>query len=194
MKSKNSIALTIIAIFTLSSMQLDAQMLEQKLKECSEITVSLIRLQCFDRLTSNSEVQKAKPVKERVGIFSRLGRGSQNNEVQIESEEVQVESAETEVVTNNTANQEKDPEDNFGLIIRDEKDSIESTIIGDFKGWDGYTKFKLGNGQIWQQNSYGVLKVNMSNPDITIRRSRVSDTYTLKVEGLNSSVRVKRIK
>jgi len=33
----------------------------------------------------------------------------------------------------------------------------------------------------------------MNNPNIVIKRSILSDTYTLKIEGLNSSIRVKRI-
>jgi len=65
--------------------------------------------------------------------------------------------------------------------------------LGEFKGWDGYTKFELENGQVWQQSSAGVLRVKINNPTVTIKRSRMSDTYMLKVEGLNSSVRVKRI-
>ena len=84
-------------------------------------------------------------------------------------------------------------EDNFGLVIRDDKESIQSRILGAFNGWDGYTKFELENGQIWQQSSFGVLRVKMNNPTIIIKKARMSDSYLLKVEGLNSSVRVKRI-
>ena len=108
-------------------------------------------------------------------------------------EEKEENNAETEVVANDDSSQASKSDDNFGLIIRDERDSIQSRILGEFKGWDGYTKFNLENGQVWQQSSAGVLRVIISNPSITIKRSRVSDTYMLKVEGLNSSVRVKRV-
>ena len=173
------------AIFTSQSY---GQTLEQKLKECSEITVSLIRLQCYDRITENPEVQSAKPARERTRLLSRLGRSSENTNDEKEEKEM-----ETEVVANDDTSKASKSDDNFGLIIRDERDSIQSKIMGEFKGWDGYTKFNLENGQVWQQSSAGVLRVKISNPSITIKRSRVSDTFMLKVEGLNSSVRVKRV-
>ena len=174
-------------LFVFSS-QSNAQSLEQKLKECSEITVSLIRLQCYDRITENPEVQTAKPIRERTGLLSRLGRGSEKTD-----DNKQEKDSETETVSNNDLSEVSESNDNFGLIIRDERESIQSRILGEFKGWDGYTKFELENGQVWQQSSAGVLRVKINNPTITIKRSRVSDTYMLKIEGLNSSVRVKRI-
>ncbi len=174
-------------LFVFSS-QSNAQSLEQKLKECSEITVSLIRLQCYDRITENPEVQTAKPIRERTGLLSRLGRSSEKpDDIKQEKD------SETETVSNNDSSEVSESNDNFGLIIRDERESIQSRILGEFKGWDGYTKFELENGQVWQQSSAGVLRVKINNPTITIKRSRVSDTYMLKIEGLNSSVRVKRI-
>ena len=174
-------------LFVFSS-QSNAQSLEQKLKECSEITVSLIRLQCYDRITENPEVQTAKPIRERTGLLSRLGRGSEKPD-----DNKQEKDSENETVSNNDSSEVSESNDNFGLIIRDERESIQSRILGEFKGWDGYTKFELENGQVWQQSSAGVLRVKINNPTITIKRSRVSDTYMLKIEGLNSSVRVKRI-
>ncbi|MAJ30770.1 MAG: hypothetical protein CMQ73_05885 [Gammaproteobacteria bacterium] len=175
--------LVFILVFNAQS---HAQSLEQKLKECSEISVSLIRLQCYDRITENPEVQNVKPVRERSGLLSRLGRSSENTNDEKEEKE-------TETVAKDDSSQASKSGDNFGLIIRDERDSIQSRILGEFKGWDGYTKFNLENGQVWQQSSAGVLRVKISNPTITIKRSRVSDTYMLKIEGLNSSVRVKRV-
>ena len=31
---------------------------------------------------------------------------------------------------------------------------IESSIDGEFNGWDGYKKYRLINGQVWQQAEY----------------------------------------
>ena len=121
-------------------------------------------------------------------MLTRLGRGSEKTEDNKNEKE-----AKTEIVSNNDSSEVSESNDNFGLIIRDERESIKSSILGEFKGWDGYTKFELENGQVWQQSSAGVLRVKISNPTITIKRSRVSDTYMLKIDGLNSSVRVKRI-
>ena len=188
MKANKILGIFFLVFSAVFNTQLYGQTLEQKLKECSEITVSLIRLQCYDRITENPEVQSAKPVRERTGLLSRLGRSSENTNDEKEENDV-----ETEVVANDDTSQASKSDDNFGLMIRDERDSIQSRILGEFKGWDGYTKFNLENGQVWQQSSAGVLRVKISNPSITIKRSRVSDTYMLKVEGLNSSVRVKRV-
>ena len=188
MKIHNIIGMFLMSLLFVFSTQSTAQSLEQKLKECSEITVSLIRLQCYDRITDNPEVQSAKPVRERTGLLSRLGRGSEKDDAESEENE-----SENETVAKSDASEASKSNDNFGLIIRDERDSIQSRILGEFKGWDGYTKFELENGQVWQQSSAGVLRVKINNPTVTIKRSRVSDTFMLKVEGLNSSVRVKRI-
>ena len=188
MRIHNIIGMFLMSFLFVFSSQSNAESLEQKLKECSEITVSLIRLQCYDRITENPEVQTAKPIRERTGLLSRLGRGSEKPD-----DNKQEKDSETETVSNNDSSEVSESNDNFGLIIRDERESIQSRILGEFKGWDGYTKFELENGQVWQQSSAGVLRVKISNPTITIKRTRVSDTYMLKIEGLNSSVRVKRI-
>ena len=174
----------IIVFFQFDSV--NAQSIEEELKECSEIEVSLIRLQCYDRITASPDVINAKPARERVNILSRL---TNRNETVDESETTQDEPATENQSNTSTAKSD----DNFGLIIRDDRDSISSKIAGSFEGWSGTTKFKLENGQVWQQSSFGVLRVKMNNPNIVIKRSILSDTYTLKIEGLNSSVRVKRI-
>ena len=188
MKANKIIGTFLLVFSAVFNTQSYGQTLEQRLKECSEITVSLIRLQCYDRITQNPEVQSVKPIRERTGLLSRLGRSSENA-----NDEKEETDAETAFIASDDTSQASKSDDNFGLIIRDERDSIQSRILGEFKGWDGYTKFNLENGQVWQQSSAGVLRVKISNPSITIKRSRVSDTYMLKVEGLNSSVRVKRV-
>ena len=138
MRANKILGIFLLVFSVVFNTQLYGQTLEQKLKECSEITVSLIRLQCYDRITENPEVQSAKPVRERTGLLSRLGRSSENT-----NEEKEENNAETEVVANDDTSQASKSDDNFGLIIRDERDSIQSRILGEFKGWDGYTKFNL---------------------------------------------------
>ena len=147
MKANKILSIFLLVFSAVFNTQLYGQTLEQKLKECSEITVSLIRLQCYDRITENPEVQSAKPVRERTGLLSRLGRSSENT-----NDEKEENDAETEVVANDDTSQASKSDDNFGLIIRDERDSIQSRILGEFKGWDGYTKFNLENGQVWYGN------------------------------------------
>jgi len=132
MKANKILGIFLLVFSAVFNTQLHGQTLEQKLKECSEITVSLIRLQCYDRITENPEVQSAKPIRERTGLLSRLGRSSENT-----NDEKEENDAETEVVANDDTSQASKSDDNFGLIIRDERDSIQSRILGEFKGWDG---------------------------------------------------------
>ena len=53
-----------------------AQTLDEELKKCSEITVSLIRLQCYDRLTKKPEARSAQASSQpkRKNIFQRRSR------------------------------------------------------------------------------------------------------------------------
>ena len=51
MKANKILGIFLLVFSAVFNTQLHGQTLEQKLKECSEITVSLIRLQCYDRIT-----------------------------------------------------------------------------------------------------------------------------------------------
>lgn len=70
--------------------------------------------------------------------------------------------------------------------------AIESTIAGEFNGWDGETIFKLDNGQIWQQTEYDYMYSYSYRPDITIYQT--SSGCRMKVEGEDETILVKRIK
>jgi len=50
----------------------------------------------------------------------------------------------------------------------------------------------LENGQVWQQSSKGLLIVRINNPTVIIKKSFFG-TYTLNVEGFNSSIKVRKI-
>lgn len=72
---------------------------------------------------------------------------------------------------------------------------IRSRIINDFDGWDGKTVFRLENGQVWLQKDVNSTLSwrGSSHPVATIKRKSFN-SYLLKVEGVNKSVRVTRIK
>ena len=72
---------------------------------------------------------------------------------------------------------------------------ISSRIINDFDGWDGRTVFRLENGQVWlQKDVNSTLSWRGSlHPVATITRKSFN-SYLLKVEGTNKSVRVRRVK
>ncbi len=72
---------------------------------------------------------------------------------------------------------------------------ITSRIVSDFDGWDGKTVFRLENGQVWIQKDVNSTLSwrGPSHPIATIRR-KTFNSYLLKVEGTNKSVRVTRVK
>lgn len=75
---------------------------------------------------------------------------------------------------------------------RSEVKEIRSRYVGEFTGWDGKTVFRLENGQVWQQIQSGRMSWKATNPMITIKRGFMG-SYVLRVEGVNKTVRVKRI-
>jgi hypothetical protein len=69
---------------------------------------------------------------------------------------------------------------------------IESRIDGEFEGWTGSTVFKLGNGQIWQQTSYAYHYHYAYGPKVMVYKD--GGTFRMKVDGVNSTVAVRRLK
>ena len=71
--------------------------------------------------------------------------------------------------------------------------SIESTIVGDFEGWGPNTRIRLANGQVWRvmDDSSAVLP-RRSDTKVRIERN-LFGTLFLRVEGTNSSAKVRRV-
>jgi hypothetical protein len=173
-----------------------AQTLQEQLEECSKIQVSLIRLQCYDRLTQEPVLtQPAETTRKKF----RLRRNK--NQATEEARKESVADGSTDVLSQkssgtNSVNEMDESIETFGneriAQVEDETDQITSRILGEFKGWSGYTKFQLENGQIWQQSNEGLLIVRINNPTVIIKKSFFG-TYNLNVEGVNSTVKVRRI-
>ena len=173
-----------------------AQTLQDQIEECSNIQVSLIRLQCYDRLTQKPVVsQPAETTRKK----SRLRRN--RNQVEDVARNESVTDENTDVISQQSSGTSSVKEidesiETFGneriAQVEDEVDQITSRILGEFKGWSGYTKFQLENGQIWQQSSEGLLIVRMNNPTVIIKKSFFG-TYNLNVESVNSTIKVRRI-
>ena len=169
-----------------------AQTLDEELKKCSEITVSLIRLQCYDRLAKEPEVRSAQASNQtkRKKLFQRRSRDT----VAIkEEQETIIEKTNADTTVANQPDNFDKFSDNFGKVIESEANEMSSRISGQFNGWDGDTEFNLENGQIWQQTGNGILKVSMNSPKVKIEAG-IFGGYTLSVEGYNSRVKVKRVK
>lgn len=72
-------------------------------------------------------------------------------------------------------------------------DAIETRIDGSFNGWDGPTRFRMTNGQVWETVGSGTFAIGeVENPRVTIS-PRVISGWQMRVEGYNRRVPVRRI-
>jgi hypothetical protein len=87
--------------------------------------------------------------------------------------------------------------DDFGAEqVEQRVDRLEARLAGDFTGWTGSTRFRLDNGQVWQQTKNYIPDYEprepISQPRVTITRGLMG-SYNLRVEGVKRIVQVKRI-
>lgn len=66
-------------------------------------------------------------------------------------------------------------------------DVVESTIAGEFHGWEGETAYTLDNGQVWQQSSYHYEYVYAYRPPVVVYAA--GGGYKMDVEGTTAEVR-----
>jgi hypothetical protein len=78
------------------------------------------------------------------------------------------------------------------VICKKLKDVIETQIEGEFKGWEGETKFKMLNGQIWQQSSYAYLYHYAYSPNVLIYQFK--GVWIMRVEEVDQTIEVKNLK
>lgn len=70
---------------------------------------------------------------------------------------------------------------------------LRSTIVGEFTGWTGKTKFKLANGQIWQQRVKGTYRFKATDREVIIRKNFLG-FYVMEMIAAGRKVKVKRIR
>ncbi|MDA1074338.1 MAG: hypothetical protein O3A63_06195 [Proteobacteria bacterium] len=74
-----------------------------------------------------------------------------------------------------------------------EPDLIHSRIDGQFKGWrNNKTRFRLENGEIWEQRQSSTYITSLDSPEVIIRKGTFG--YSMEVPAIGRSVLVKRIK
>jgi hypothetical protein len=88
-----------------------------------------------------------------------------------------------------------EPEQEFGLEQERAQaiDSVRAGVVGGFQGWSGDTVFELDNGQVWQQTGSERYEYSGEDRAVVITRGFLG-SFSLQAEGLNRTVRVKRIK
>ena len=70
--------------------------------------------------------------------------------------------------------------------------AIESTVDGEFEGWEGETIVKLTNGQIWQQVEYTYDYTYGYLPEVLIYSS--TGGCKMVVEGMDKAVGVRKLR
>ena len=81
---------------------------------------------------------------------------------------------------------DQDPTDGSGMV--------RSRLLGEFRGWEGKTVFPLENGQVWQQvGNDKWAGVKLENPTVLIEPAAFG-SWRLKVEGYNTTTKVKRVR
>ena len=66
---------------------------------------------------------------------------------------------------------------------------IKSRIRGEFRGWEGRTRFVLENGQVWQQRVAGTYRHRASNPTVSIAKGRFGHYLVLQSTGRRIGVK-----
>lgn len=145
------------------------------LKGCTNIADSKDRLDCFDMVAAH--YKNAKPYSGQAPAAATAPRAQDPVDT----------FGQPEGMT---------PEQEFGLEKQAElrtPDELVSTIPGEFDGWHGKSTFTLANGQVWQQTDNARFTHHATNPEVVIEKG-VWGSFRMKVDGLNRSIPVKRIK
>jgi hypothetical protein len=85
-------------------------------------------------------------------------------------------------------------EKNRGFFSFGSNEPIESSIVGEFNGYAKGRQYTLENGQVWEQIEPATLDgVRKTNPKVKIKPG-IMNNWFLKIEGYNTTAKVRRIK
>ena len=180
-----------IFIILLAGLSSFSSALADDLDDCRKIDSDLQRLACYDQIGISSE-QVISPTKS-----SNQDTTLEVNNQKLIEQKPRPTSPISESYTNTS--KKKNIEEEFGLekvSPADAIDTINTSILGEFTGWEKDTIFKLANGQIWKLSSSSsrpVYRRSINNPKVTIKKGFLN-SYKMKVAGVNSTVKVKRVK
>ena len=71
--------------------------------------------------------------------------------------------------------------------------SFRSRIDGEFNGWDGPTRFRLQNGQVWETNSTRRYNYSATDPEVEFTRNFMG-IYRMRVVDTGRSISVRRVR
>ena len=76
---------------------------------------------------------------------------------------------------------------NRSIEVQPLYDVIESRINGTFEGWNGHSKYKLANGQVWEQTTYKYEYKYSYSPQVIV--ANYGGRYIMSVAGTHAVVR-----
>ena len=85
-------------------------------------------------------------------------------------------------------------EKNRGFFDFGTNEAIESTLVGEFKGFSNGRKYTLENGQVWEQVEPASLEgVRKTDPKVSIKPGLFNNWF-MRIDGYNTAAKVRRIK
>lgn len=85
-------------------------------------------------------------------------------------------------------------QENRGFFDFGITDPIESSIVGEFKGFGQGRSYTLQNGQVWEQTDTASLSVGRkTDPQVKIKPGMLGVWY-MQIQGYNTAAKVRRIK
>ncbi len=137
-----------------------------------------------------SEVAEASAEPEKNDLPETQAEDHSPRYVRLAEPEASKETAEDEPVTQKYVLVDSLEERDRELV---EPDLIRSRIDGPFKGWkNNKTRFRLENGEVWEQRQSSTYITNLDSPEVIIRKRRFG--YTMEVPAVGRRVHVKRIR
>lgn len=76
---------------------------------------------------------------------------------------------------------------NRSIEVHQLRDVIESRIDGTFEGWNGHSKYRLANGQVWEQTVYKYEYKYSYSPQVVV--VNYGGRYIMSVAGTCAEVR-----
>lgn len=182
--------------FALTTVLITSMSHADSLGECRQIVNDQDRLACYDLLAARSENTENNFVQNKVNkSVESYPETTINTQSATSNQATRTTQQSESRARADASNKTRDAQDTFGLENINTDTTIRTTIDGEFNGWEKGTVFKLANGQTWKvskSDSRPVFRRTTYNPKVVISRG-MFNSYKMKVEGVNRSVKVKRV-
>ena len=161
--------------------------------KCRSMTEDAERLACYDQLVDS--LNTTSPTNHAAQSVNAVAPSSVNTVTEPAKAAAPAAVAVSAEMLNATS--QKQTEQTFGMEQQiaetSQIDEIKTSYEGLFTGWKAKQQFTFANNQIWQISDGSSAHHHFENPTIVIERG-IFGSFVMKVEGLNRSPKVKRIK